>query len=254
MAKTAAASVSVDPVGLSASLITASKSKLAENVARELEHEIIDSGWPVGKVLGSEAELLTRLGVSRAVLREAVRILEHHFVATMRRGPGGGLVVTAPDTSAAARATALTLEYQGASVRDLLEARSALELKSVELAASRIDEKGIALLRDTLASEAQSAGGLDTLGGRHDLHRAIAEITGNPAFVVFVEVLTRLTSHTMSVGPREPIVAPGAHIAHEKIAEAVMRGDVALARHRMQSHLEAMGKWLELAPASDKNR
>jgi DNA-binding FadR family transcriptional regulator len=238
--------------GLSASLATPSKSKLAENVARELEHEIIERGWPVGEVLGSEAELLARLGVSRAVLREAVRLLEHHFVATMRRGPGGGLVVTAPDTSAAARATALTLEYQGATIRDLLEARSALELKCVELATGRIDEDGIELLRQTLDAEAVSGNGRDGLGGTHDLHRVIAQITGNPAFVVFLEVLTRLTNHSMSTGPHDGTIAEGVRKAHEKIAEAIILGDPGLARHRMQSHLEAMASWLSPAAVSAK--
>jgi DNA-binding FadR family transcriptional regulator len=235
-------------LGLSASLTTPSKSKLAENVARQLEHEIIERGWPVGEVLGSEAELLARLGVSRAVLREAVRLLEHHFVATMRRGPGGGLVVTAPDTSAAARATALTLEYQGATIQNLLEARSALELKCVELATSRIDEAGIELLRHTLEAEAQS--GSDGLGGSHDLHRVIAQITGNPAFVVFLEVLTRLTSNSMAALPRDGSMSGGVRHAHEKITEAIVSGDSGLARHRMQSHLEAMANWLNPASAA----
>ena len=67
--------------------------KLGEQLAERVEEEIIASGWPVGKVLGSEAELIERYGVSRAVFREAMRIVDHHGVAEMRRGPGGGLVV-----------------------------------------------------------------------------------------------------------------------------------------------------------------
>ena len=75
--------------------------KLGEQLAERVEEEIIASGWPVGKVLGSEAELIERYGVSRAVFREAMRIVDHHGVAEMRRGPGGGLVVVAPKADAA---------------------------------------------------------------------------------------------------------------------------------------------------------
>jgi DNA-binding FadR family transcriptional regulator len=124
-----------DP-GLSGSIAVPKKGKRAEIIARELEDEIIAKGWPVGEVLGSESEFIERLGISRSVFREAVRLLEHHYVASIRRGPGGALVVTAPQPLATARVMALTLEYMGATAEDLFEARSALELKCVELASA----------------------------------------------------------------------------------------------------------------------
>ena len=68
---------------------------LASVIARRLEDEIVARGWPVGEVLGSESELLEYFGVSRAVFREAVRVVENTGAARMRRGPGGGLIVSA---------------------------------------------------------------------------------------------------------------------------------------------------------------
>ena len=64
--------------------------KLARRAADRIISEVVARGWPVGEVLGSEVELLERYGLSRAVFREAVRIVEHLQVARMRRGPGGG--------------------------------------------------------------------------------------------------------------------------------------------------------------------
>jgi DNA-binding FadR family transcriptional regulator len=217
--------------------------KLAEIVARKLEAEIVELGWPVGQLLGSEPELIDRLAISRAVFREAVRILEHDNIATMRRGPGGGLIITAPDASAAARATALTLEYMGASVQDLFVARSALELKCVELAADRVDEEGIEVLRAVCAAEAQSQAHGGSIGG-HDVHHTIAQLSGNPAFVVFLDVLTKLTTQAISVGDRSTSIATDVRRAHDLISEAIIAKDSSLARHRMQSHLEAMAAWL----------
>ena len=221
--------------------------KLGERVAEMLERRIIEQGWPVGHVMGSETELLAELGISRAVLREAVRVLEHHGVATMRRGPGGGLVVTVPDAGAAVRASALMLEYLSATPQQIFEARSALELKCVELATERIDEDGIARLRQTLAAEeeTQRQGGL----GSHGLHTLLAELTGNPAFVLFIRVLTDLTTGT-SRGERTPAAAAEVRVAHDKIAEAVISGDIALARHRMQAHLAGIDAWMTRRPGS----
>jgi DNA-binding FadR family transcriptional regulator len=218
--------------------------KLAAQVAELLEQEIIDAGWPVGRVIGSEADLLARLGVSRAILREAIRVLEHHDVAFMRRGPGGGLVVKAPDSAAAVRASALSLGFRNASWEQIFEARSALELRCVEIAAQRIDETGIARLRASLEAEeeAQRAGEV----GSHDLHISLAEITGNPAFVLFIDVLTQLSRSGRS--DRTASAAADTRLAHTKIAEAVIAGDAAVARHRMQAHLNAIGSWMVPSP------
>lgn len=60
--------------------------KLASILARDIEADIVRRGWAVGESLGSELALQQRFGVSRSVLREAVRLVEHHQVARMRRG------------------------------------------------------------------------------------------------------------------------------------------------------------------------
>src|SRR3954468_1140948 len=109
--------------------------KLAAQVARHIEAEVVRRGWPVGASLGSEPELRARHGVSRSVLREAVRLVEHHQVARMRRGPNGGLFVVAPDAGPAARAMAIYLEYVGTSVEELVQARRLLEPLAAGLAA-----------------------------------------------------------------------------------------------------------------------
>ena len=92
---------------VSAGTITAPK--LASVVARRIEDDVVARGWPVGTVLGSETDLLERFGVSRAVLREAVRIVEHTGAARMRRGPGGGLVVSEPNRSAVVTAMSVVV-------------------------------------------------------------------------------------------------------------------------------------------------
>jgi Bacterial regulatory proteins, gntR family len=50
--------------------------KLAEQTSEKIEMRIIEMDWPVGKVIGSEADLLAEYNVSCAALREAIRLLE----------------------------------------------------------------------------------------------------------------------------------------------------------------------------------
>ena len=116
--------------------------KLASVVAARLEDEIVARGWPVGEVMGSETELLDRFGVSRAVLREAVRIVEHTGAARMRRGPGGGLVVTEPNRGAVVDGMGVWFSYTGATIEELIEARRPLLLAACRLAAATLTRNG----------------------------------------------------------------------------------------------------------------
>jgi DNA-binding FadR family transcriptional regulator len=203
--------------------------KLATQIARRVEADVLRRGWPVGESLGSEPQLRERFGVSRAVLREAVRLLEHHQVARMRRGPGGGLFVTAPDAAPATGAVVIYLEYVGTGVDDLMHARALVEPLAAELAAERISEDGIARLR----------AGLDAphgAGPRGRLDVLLAALSGNPVLELFVEVLTRLTDRYESTG--EPGGAAELR-TRTAIVDAVVAGDGGRAAALMAEHLDA---------------
>src|ERR1700733_13746427 len=147
--------------------------KRASKIARHIEAEIVRRGWPVGESLGSEHALQQRFCVSRSVLREAVRLVEHHRVARMRRGPNGGLLVREPDAAPATHAIIIYLEYLGTTVDDLLDARLLLEPVAAALAAERIDEAGIDRLRTAVDAEQQSTAGRSAACA--DFHAALAE-------------------------------------------------------------------------------
>lgn len=103
------------------------EAKLAAKVADRIIEDVMNLGWPVGEVLGSEPELVERYEVSRAVFREAVRILENQQVAYPRRGPGGGLVVAEPTVGAVIDAVVLYLHRMDARLDEIFEARIVLE-------------------------------------------------------------------------------------------------------------------------------
>ena len=69
------------------------KPKLAQRVAEKIEREILAGGMPPGQRLGRESDLIERFGVSRAVLREALRLVERHGLVRSKRGAGGGVIV-----------------------------------------------------------------------------------------------------------------------------------------------------------------
>ncbi len=218
----------------------ASDAKRAARVADRIVEDVMALGWPVGEVLGSEAELLDRYEVSRAVFREAVRLVEHQQVARTRRGPGGGLVVTEPTVDAVIDAVVLYLHRVDARLDEVFEARIVLEELASELAPGRLDEQDLAQLRAFV-----EPGGGEHRGEPRALHALVASLSGNPALELFVEVLNRvamLYSRDWRTFGGE-IGADSDH-AHARIAEAVIAGDAGLARHRMRRHLEAEAEFL----------
>lgn len=219
------------------------RTKRGSMLAWTIEREIVRRGWPVGEVLGSESELLARYGVSKSALREAVRILESRMVARMKRGRGGGLIVAEPDITTVSDATALFLEYKRVEAPAIFDVRTILELHATELAARTIDEGGIQLLRDVVLQEEERAA-TDMPFHSHDFHIAIASLSGNDVLHLFVAGLTRLTRERAVLPAVVKREAAEVHRAHAAIADAVTRGDAALARHRMQVHLAAVASYL----------
>jgi DNA-binding FadR family transcriptional regulator len=216
------------------------ESKRAAKVADRIVEDVIAAGWPVGSILGSEAELLARYRVSRAVFREAVRLLEHQQVAHTRRGPGGGLVITEPTADAVIDAVVLYLYRVEARLDELFEARIVLEEIAASLAPSRLRAPERERLRE-FSSAAPAPGWPDPRA----LHSLIAEVTRNPAIELFVDVLSRVAK-LYSSGWQDfgPAVRAETTRAHARIAEAVIDGDAAAARRRMRRHLEAEADYL----------
>lgn len=216
--------------------------RLAVGVARALEQEIIDREWPIGEVLGSETSLRERFGVSRSILREAVRLLENSQVAQMRQGPGGGLVVSVPDPRPTIRGLVISLEYMGASVDQLIVARSIMEGRAVAQIPSALDEAGAVALRE-------SARGI-TSDSATDFHIVMGQLCGNPVLELYVDVLVRLTAAYTKRADRGVDVdraeLADASARHLEIAEAVVAGDGYRARNLLDVHLEDTARWLDL--------
>jgi DNA-binding FadR family transcriptional regulator len=186
--------------------------------------------------------------VSRAVLRESIRLLEHHQVATMRRGPGGGLFVTEPSAAAITDAAAVYLEQRGLDVAHLSEIRLGLELALVDLTISRLTEASLGRLHASLAVEGATpdAGFSEVV---HNLHAAIAASAGNRVLELFAAVLVRLTRLHQPTSPAAfdaptHAVVTELHGSHAAIVEAIAARDRDIARHRMVRHLQTVAGYL----------
>lgn len=90
-------------------------------VARALADELFAQRAIEGERLANEEDLMRRLDVSRATLREALRLLEALGVAESRLGRTGGVVLHRPDSADFANIITFYLQFSDCTFRQLLE-------------------------------------------------------------------------------------------------------------------------------------
>lgn len=221
------------------------RAKLAGRAAEQIVADVIELGWPVGHVLGSETELLERYGVSRAVLREAIRLVEHQRVARMRRGTGGGLVIDEPDIDSVIGPAVIYLLRVDATLDEIFETRIVLEELATEIAAQRVTQDDVAAIREI--AEQESADG----SHYRLLHRQLASLTANPILELFVETFSRLVNFLFSdVAALPEDIDAEVQRAHDSIVRAVLANNPGLARDRMRRHLRAEAEFIRRQPAT----
>jgi DNA-binding FadR family transcriptional regulator len=179
--------------------------------------------------------------VSRAVLREAVRLLEHHRIARMRRGPGGGLFVVPEDVTAISDVVAVHLTRKHVDQGHLAEARVGIELALVDLVAAGDHDVVAARLEAALAAEARATAA-EMAEAVHDLHATLASLGGNRVLELLARILLRLTRLQDRRRPAQArkAIREEIHKAHHGISQAIVEGDAVVARRRMRAHLETL--------------
>jgi GntR family transcriptional regulator, transcriptional repressor for pyruvate dehydrogenase complex len=156
----------------------------SDEVVSALADAIRGGLYDVGDLLPPERDLALRLGVSRTVVREGIAALRQAGIVSVRRGAGGGAVVTSL-ASLPAVLRGLRAESRG-NLRSLLEARRAVETTAAVLAIERASEDDLTNLERLVAP---LEGLLDSPDEFFEadarFHVVIGEISGNPVIAEY---------------------------------------------------------------------
>lgn len=218
--------------------------KTSELIARDLAAHIVRNQLEPGTMLPTEREMVETFGVGRTTLREALRLLETRGVITIRSGPRGGPVVRRPRPSDLSEALTLILEFEGATLASVLQAREAIEPTVARLAADLVTPESLAVLQGTVDAMLGDLGNHDRfLEENMKFHNAISDISGNTVLRVFIETLKSIADGSM-LGIS---YSPGRHRAvaeaHQRIIDALTGGDGAAAAEMMRLHLNEAGRY-----------
>jgi DNA-binding FadR family transcriptional regulator len=209
------------------------------HVMRDLGLKIISGAYPENSILPGDAELLERFGVSRTVLREALKTLAAKGLIQPKAKIGTRVLERSrwnlfdPDI--------LVWHFEaGASAQflsSIVEMRLALEPEAAGLAALRRTDAQLEKLYhwvEKMGSAHESA--QDFVYSDLQFHIAIADASGNPfmrSISALIEVAL-VTTFTIS----SPIPNSESHIIsvarHAAIADAIKVGDVEAAKEAMR--------------------
>ncbi|HET8627198.1 MAG TPA: GntR family transcriptional regulator [Thermomicrobiales bacterium] len=195
---------------------------LRDEVLTTLRQALITGGFSAGERI-REVELAARLGVSRGTLREALRHLEQE-----------GLVVTSPH-----RGT-FVVNPTPEEVADIFGLRIALEAYAAEEAARLITPDELKTLQ-RVVDDIAAMGGVMTLAPRVELdfhfHELICEAADNARLLrVWAELCGPLRVLLAALS-RPFLNADETSLQHQRVVDALRRGDGEAARAALASHL-----------------
>jgi DNA-binding FadR family transcriptional regulator len=119
---------------------------MAEEVSGQIKESILGGEYPAGQALPTEPELAEQFGVSRAVIRDAVRMLSAQGLLDVQHGRG--MFVTASLIDWFAESLFTTLRREGASVWDVEQFEELFYPRIYALAARNITAEQAQQLRE----------------------------------------------------------------------------------------------------------
>lgn len=212
-------------------------SRLGDEVYRQLVEWLRDTGYQVGERLPGERELARRFGVSRPVLREALRAVEQQGLIVIQ--PGRGMFVRGDGVSTAVEAVANSLGARNISIKELAESRRLVEPYIAGVAAERRTADDIEKLERALAKMEDAQADKEAfMAGVWDFHNALAKATRNRVFAIWTQPMMNHIFHSRQevVGLKE--VRDRALDCHGEILQAVRAQDSERARTAAHRHID----------------
>ncbi|MCM0613219.1 FCD domain-containing protein [Marinobacter sediminum] len=216
---------------------------ISQEISYRLERLILDGGLAPEQKIPSERQLATRLGVSRAVIREALHELQGRGVIETRHGKGSFVASMVPGPRDIGDQSPLMHLFEGhpRTLYDLLEVREQLEGQAAFLAAQRatnVDRHRITkALRDLEETDPLSNARSD-----QNFHLAIVEASHNPVLVHVLNSLKNMMLMTVqasvaNLNPREEMRKKIIR-QHRQLYTAVVSGKPGPAQKAAMAHVK----------------
>jgi len=213
--------------------------KLSIQVADQIQQLILSRDLKPGDRLPTERDLGETFGVSRTVIREAIRTLEAHGLVVSQTGSGTYVRAMQGKDVASSLGMFINSQHKPFSIDALMEVRRVLEIEMVKLAAQRATSENIQQLENNLDMMVKTIKDIDEFS-RWDLefHLVLADACGNQLFGIILEPLTESLFELIWTGTTTPGAAQDACRYHRAILDCVKKKDSQGAAKVMRAHLD----------------
>jgi GntR family transcriptional repressor for pyruvate dehydrogenase complex len=214
---------------------------LSQRAAEAMLNYILANDLKPGAMLPSVATLAEKLGASRPIVRESLNALRALGIIEIANGKKA--TIRDLDNGVLRIYFGRALQIVDDSMRDVMDVRIGIEIRSAALAARHRSAADIARLQAIMA-QMQEGRRSAAAFSRHDtaLHLAISQASGNKLIFHIVESLQSALRNAsyygvLSLGDREAL--DGIIAEHARLVEAIVRGDEDGAAALMHDHLAA---------------
>lgn len=215
------------------------RKRLYQQVADDIEGAILSGTYPSDSKLPSEQELAKEYGVSRNVVREALKRLKERGLVFIRTG--SGTYVSQPTTKPVSDGLHRLLVYSSnsISVAHFYEIRRMIEPDVASLAALHAtpeDFEAIKAAYDRMQRNQENRQAWTEAD--LEFHLAIAGATKNPLIQSILNPLNEPLMKVIEAGLEQPSGAEAGLRAHRRIMAAIEARQPDEARRAMLDHLE----------------
>jgi len=216
--------------------------KAYEQVADQLRDLIVSGRLARGERLPNETVLAREFGVSRATVREALRLLTAQSLIRTAKGAGGGTYVTLPSVDHVSEflnsALNLLAAAEHVTLDELLEAREALEVPAARMAALRRTDQAVEDLRAAIPPDPDKLAPTEQYVYNADFHTSVIAASGNGFLMMAAQPLFSILQTSLARSSLGARFHKGLNEQHRAIVAAIDGGDARAAEREMRSHLE----------------
>ena len=217
--------------------------KAADVLAGILREKILEGHLNEGMPLPNERDLGTQAGLSRASVREALRILEGEGLIATRVGRNGGSEVVRPSSATIERSVGIFIRGQRIRLEAVLETRAAMEPPSARFAAlHRTDDDLQAMQKchETLQRASEAGDVPAYVRANLDWHVQVVRASHNELLIAFMSAVSQSVYLATDLdGFNSPAVRNAVIRAHRRVMDAIQARDGDAAARRMERHVGA---------------
>jgi DNA-binding FadR family transcriptional regulator len=215
--------------------------KAYEQVADQLRELILSGTITPGQRLPNEAALSVQFGVSRATVREALRVLATQNLIRTTKGATGGSFVILPTadhiSDFLSSNISLLSQTETVSLDEFLELRELLEVPAARLAARRHSPEAIERMEAAIPGDTRDLGTQEHFIYNKDFHSQVVLASGNTLLSIAAQPIFSVMQTNLSRSSLGRRFHDQVNADHHAIAEAIAAGDEDRAAEEMHRHL-----------------